>query len=277
MPWGRMDDKFHRNPKVRALRRLKGGKEALGVWVYWWSWCLDDPDLTGFVPIEELPSADAKAAKLLCDVGLWDPDGDGYRFHDFSKYNPCREDVEAKKLADRERVAAKRAADKASSRENVARDNAATSERVASTRVPSHPIPEEEEGHSPPRRPLEISDEERAEAEAIASNPARQVTAHCAWRAWNLASQAVGAFEFSRHTYTPQWQDIANACNRKARPKLALDMLCAWLWTAPDGPVHRAHKPVEPSRMTPKRMADDLNADLDRAYAWWSLSQEAAE
>lgn len=38
MPWGRMDDKFHRNEKVRRLRKIRGGREALGVWVFWWSW-----------------------------------------------------------------------------------------------------------------------------------------------------------------------------------------------------------------------------------------------
>lgn len=147
MPWGRMDDKFHRNRKVRELRRVKGGREALGTWVYWWSWCLDDPDLSGFVPSDELPPADAKVAPLLVEVGLWDEVDGGYRFHDFAEYNPTRTQIEAKKKADRERVAAKREA----SRENVACDNASDSPptitRVASTRVPSpsQPIPREEE------------------------------------------------------------------------------------------------------------------------------------
>lgn len=139
MPWGRMDDKFHRNAKVRSLRRLRGGRDALGAWVFWWSWCLDDPDLTGFVPSDELPSADEKAAELLVQVGLWDEVEGGYRFHDFDKYNPTREQLDAKRKADRERVAAKREA----TRENVASDTAAIPARVASTRdpIPSHPNP----------------------------------------------------------------------------------------------------------------------------------------
>lgn len=155
MPWGRMDDKFHRNRKVRELRRIKGGREALGTWVYWWSWCLDEPDLVGFVPADELPPADAKAAPLLVEVGLWDEVDGGYQFHDFAEYNPTRQQVEAKKKADRERVAAKRE----ETREIVACDIAGDTEpdtpttntRVASTRraPASQPIPipnpEEEE------------------------------------------------------------------------------------------------------------------------------------
>lgn len=145
MPWGKMDDKFHRNRKVRQLRRIEGGREALGVWTYWWSWCLDDPELTGIVPRDELPEADLQAAKLLVDVELWDVVDDGYQFHDFNDYNPTRDQVESKKTADRERMAAKRSH---ASRENVASDSHANPSgrptRVASTRdpVPSRPDPD---------------------------------------------------------------------------------------------------------------------------------------
>jgi hypothetical protein len=142
MTWGKMDDKFHRNRKVRDLRRKKGGREALGVWVFWWSWCLDDPSLDGFVPVTELSREDLRAAALLVECGLWDAEDGGYRFHDFHEYNPRREQVEAKRLADRERIASKRAA----SREDVARDipatPGATLHVVASTRVPGPTRPD---------------------------------------------------------------------------------------------------------------------------------------
>lgn len=136
MPWGRMDDKFHRNHKVRALRREKGWREALGVWTFWWSWCLDDPELNGFVPAEELHPSDRKGAALLVKAGLWDVADGGYVFHDFHEWNPTLNQVESKREADRKRVAEKRAA----SRDDVARDTDATSARVASTRA-SHPNP----------------------------------------------------------------------------------------------------------------------------------------
>lgn len=150
MTWGKMDDKFHRNRKVRELRRMKGGREALGDWAFWWSWCLDDPKLDGVVPAFELDAADLRSAKLLVDVGLWDAVEGGYRFHDFHEYNPTRDQRESKLRADRERVATKRGA----SRTDVARDTDATPKRVASesppTRVPvpSRPDPDPSESAS---------------------------------------------------------------------------------------------------------------------------------
>lgn len=137
MTWGKMDDKFHRNRKVRELRRVRGGREALGVWVFWWSWVLDDPELTGVVPSYELESTEVKAAELLVEHGLWDTVDGGYRFHDFHDYNPTRAQVEAKREADRSRVAGKRGA----SRADVACDTETTNARVASTRVPTRPDP----------------------------------------------------------------------------------------------------------------------------------------
>jgi hypothetical protein len=139
MTWGRMDDKFHRNRKVRELRSTKAGRAALGDWAFWWSWCLDDPSLSGVIPHSELSASDKKSSVHLVSVGLWEEVPEGFRFHDFHEYNPTSEQREAKKTADRERVAKSRNA----SRENVARDSQKTRERVASTRVPipSHPIP----------------------------------------------------------------------------------------------------------------------------------------
>ena len=144
MAWGKMDDKFHRNRKVRELRRRKGGMEALGVWSFWWSWCLDDQTTCGEVPSLELSRADEKSAALLVEVGLWDKTDDGYQFHDFVEYNPTPEQVARKKENDRKRIAEKRGLESEAlsqaSREDVASDNDATSSAtdgdVASTRVP---------------------------------------------------------------------------------------------------------------------------------------------
>lgn len=149
MTWGKMDDKFHRNPKVRALRQTRGGRAALGTWVYWWSWCLDDPEFAGVVPANELSNAEEKCAELLVQVGLWDRIDVGYRFHDFHNYNPTKSQIEAKRAADRERVSAKRhgkradvARDSCASRERIESDSAASRTRVAPrARLPSRPDP----------------------------------------------------------------------------------------------------------------------------------------
>ncbi len=155
MTWGKMDDKFHRNRKVRALRKMEGGRAALGTWLLWWSWCLDDPEISGVVPADELSPTEERDAQLLVDVGLWEVVDGGYAFHDFHTYNPTREQIEAKREADRQRLAAKRGA----SRENVARDSHATKTRVASrARVPSRPDPDPDPRESTPPTLALVSD-----------------------------------------------------------------------------------------------------------------------
>lgn len=139
MPWGRLDDKLHRNDKVKDLRKRKAaGREALGVWTFWLSWCLDDPAYNGVVPAHELPAADERGAKELVDVGLWDRIGDDYVFHDFFTYAQRPDQVETKRRADRERVAVKRAA----SRTDVASESRATEPRHKRESPPPDPVPD---------------------------------------------------------------------------------------------------------------------------------------
>jgi hypothetical protein len=113
MVWGKMDDKAHRNKKVRRLYRMGSkGREAYGVWTFRWSWCLDDPDLSGFIPADELDPAELKSAEILCSDlhegrGLWVRVDGGFQIHDFHEYNPTKSQIEHKKRIDRERKAAK--------------------------------------------------------------------------------------------------------------------------------------------------------------------------
>lgn len=154
MTWGKMDDKFHRNRKVRELRQLgRAGREALGVWLFWWSWCLDDPELNGEIPECELAAGDKKAAELLVRVQLWDRVPCGYRFHDFHDYNPTKAQVEHKRSADRERVSAKRQENAATVASDTAADARATSARVAPTRVPVPTRPDQTQRENPPIPP----------------------------------------------------------------------------------------------------------------------------
>jgi hypothetical protein len=267
MPWGLIDDKMHANDKVRDLRKTPAGREALGTWLYWFSRCCDDPAFNGVVPSHELTAFYAKAAKHLVRVGLWDAHGTDYRFHDFGDWNPSKamraEKREAKRAKDRDRIAGKRAAESKATNEDVARDIADDNE---ATSPPSRERPLG--SHSPSQ-----SREEREGTGVPGGGPSRRVSAHCAWLAWNLQAQPHGMV-FDERVHAADWQAIANACNAKTRPALALDTLCAWLWTAPNGPVGAGR--VKPSRMTPKRLAGELNSDLDNAYAWWTASQENA-
>jgi len=115
MTWGRMDDKFHRSRKVRELRKTKEGELALSTWVYWWSWCLSDPELTGIVSEDDLTTRERPRAKLLVSVGLWEEVPGGYKFHDFHEYNPTKDQRQKKLDNDKAISAAKRAESRATS------------------------------------------------------------------------------------------------------------------------------------------------------------------
>jgi hypothetical protein len=124
MPWGRMDDKWWKRRDVSALRRSgPGGLAALGLWNLFVSWCLDDPALDGFVPAAELARHERAAAQKLVDAQLWAVVDGGYQIVDFPKIAPNPEQVDAKREADRVRIAAKRAGSVVALVPDVARDS----------------------------------------------------------------------------------------------------------------------------------------------------------
>jgi hypothetical protein len=112
--WNKIDDKLHTHRKAR-----KAGMEAIGLWVLCLSYCGDQ--LTdGFVPAWYVrtwaPRKGIALADRLVAAGLWEraaQDGDkGWLFHDYLKHNPSREDVLAKREAERLRKAEQRKKDK---------------------------------------------------------------------------------------------------------------------------------------------------------------------
>lgn len=108
--WARLDDQFMLNPKVLRARKL-GGEGTVSLIVGGLSYC--GRSLTdGHIARASLPTlapglkrADALAA-VLVTVGLWeiDPAGDGWRVHDWAKYNRPAERVKAQRVADAERL-----------------------------------------------------------------------------------------------------------------------------------------------------------------------------
>lgn len=106
MTWFKVDDSFHSHPKV-----LAASPAALGLWVVAGSWSganLSD----GFVPDHALPRLLPDAASLareLVAAGLWKRIRGGYRFHDWSDFNPESTTVQADRAAARDRMRAVRA------------------------------------------------------------------------------------------------------------------------------------------------------------------------
>lgn len=113
--WFKVDDSFFSNPKTAML-----SDGATALWLRSGSWSAQQ--LTdGFIPSRMVPMfrGSDDSVRELCDVGLWERDDerDGYRFHDWSDYQPDGEEVDA--LRRKRREAGKRGADRRWKRKTV--------------------------------------------------------------------------------------------------------------------------------------------------------------
>lgn len=110
MPWFKVDDGFSHHGKVLRLPR-KDRAACIGMWCLAGSWSAKT--LTdGRIEADLLPEfgGTRRLADLLVRVGLWSVEGDGYRFHDWDKYQPTKVAVEAEREEARKRMANARAA-----------------------------------------------------------------------------------------------------------------------------------------------------------------------
>jgi hypothetical protein len=101
MTWVKVDDTLHGHPKAR-----RAGLEAMGLWVVAASWSAAYKQ-DGYVSADFVatwPKGKKLAASLVA-VGLWtlDPNGHGWWFHDWLDYQPSAAEIEAERLAARER------------------------------------------------------------------------------------------------------------------------------------------------------------------------------
>ena len=102
--WFKVDDKLHDHHKANAAK-----KAAMGVWVLAGSWSADN--LTdGFIPARVLARwGTATDAKRLVEAGLWFPDAHkgetGWRFHDWTSFQPSRSAVEDRRKKNAEKIA----------------------------------------------------------------------------------------------------------------------------------------------------------------------------
>lgn len=103
MTWFKVDDKLHDHRKAR-----RAGKAAMGLWVRAGSWSADN--LTdGFIPASVLSRwGNARDAAALVHAELWHPaehDGEeGWQFHEWELYQPTKDDVEARRRTNADRI-----------------------------------------------------------------------------------------------------------------------------------------------------------------------------
>jgi hypothetical protein len=210
MPWFKVDDGFHGHPKVMDLSLA-----AVGLWSLAGSWCakyLTD----GYVPSKTLPrlGGTPALAQDLHDAGLWEPAEGGWQFRDWADYQPSKAEVEAERLAARERMKKVRAAKKGVPKETDGSGEQSPNEAGTSPEVPlapsqslSPPDPLPNGRESPQKRATRIPDPFVLKAEM---------------RQW--AAKEVPAIDVDRATkqFVDYWRAAAG---RTATKK---DWLAAW-------------------------------------------------
>lgn len=93
--WFKVDDTFADHPKA-----LAAGNASIGLWVRAGAWSARH--LTaGHIPRALLAALGGTTAQAnaLVKAGLWAAEPDGWRFHDWSLYQPTGEAVHATKVA----------------------------------------------------------------------------------------------------------------------------------------------------------------------------------
>lgn len=244
MSWFKVDDTFHAHPKVVALEDGAHFAEAMALWILAGTW--SSANLTdGHVPRAALrrlvPFKATEAAEELVRVGLWEADGDGYRFHDWADYQPTRDQVESKRAEDAERKRKGRSTRRASpvhpdvqtesARTPSGRPSGVQAESVRNPAVPTRPdptrpvLPAGEEEHpsapaEPPAAPSLGSEIRELEAryvhglpaearEAIALSRRNGKVADSVWlnTLRKLAAHPVDVAEFALRTFCEKHAD----------------------------------------------------------------------
>lgn len=127
MTWFKVDDRLHASVKAHAAG------EAMALWVLAGSWCADqltDGWISEAACARLMPRVWRRYARKLTAVGLWEgackvlagETSNGFQFHDWSDYQPTKEQVKADRASAADRQ--KRARDRAKSRRDGAESHA---------------------------------------------------------------------------------------------------------------------------------------------------------
>jgi hypothetical protein len=111
MAWARLDDSFYDHPKVIAVWHAR--PDALGLHMRAISYCarhetdgkIHNAAVMALSPFQRDREGQVGA---LVDAGLWYEQEEHYLIHDYLDYNLSRDEIAAKREADRERQAKRR-------------------------------------------------------------------------------------------------------------------------------------------------------------------------
>lgn len=141
MVWFKVDDTLHSHPKAR-----RAGMAAIGMWSLAGSYA-GQYVTEGFVPewfVSSWPNGRKLAAALVA-AGMWSPgvrDGEaGWYFHDWSHYQPSKEEVDRERAHNRERQKRFREKRAEARRNGVTNDVTSSVTNAVSNGTPSRPDP----------------------------------------------------------------------------------------------------------------------------------------
>ena len=103
MAWAKLDDRFHSHPKAMAAWEQEPA--SIGLYALALSWVAAH-ETDGHVPSawinRQVPvqSDRDRLTETLTEAGLLEPNGGGWLIHDYTKYNPSKAELEARRRAD---------------------------------------------------------------------------------------------------------------------------------------------------------------------------------
>lgn len=136
MPWFKIDDGFWSHPKMALL-----SDGAIALWVRAGAYCaqhLTDGAVSQAV-LRRMLGGDPAHAVELVESGMWDAAADGWVFHDWSEYQPTREQVLAERAAAVERKRKSRESRRESQRSHTVTHADVTPESQRESRRESQP------------------------------------------------------------------------------------------------------------------------------------------
>jgi hypothetical protein len=145
--WFKVDDSLHSHNKIRKV--LADEPAALALWLVAGSW--SSANLTdGLVPDHQLPwlfpTDPESLARKLVTARLWRRVRGGYKFHDWTDWNPTAEHVQAVRKARAEagrKGGSTRKKPSSKGRANASANASANGQQIS---TPSRPLPPSEEG-----------------------------------------------------------------------------------------------------------------------------------
>lgn len=253
MTWFRVDDGFGEHPKVDSLGAQT--PHALCVWLLCGNAAARA--LTDGAVSEAMlsracsalsPTMRRKAVEALVRVGLWEVREDGWAFKDWLDHQPSREQVLAKREAERARQNRHRAP--------TSRVSHAVTPTVTPTVTPSV-------SHSTPSRPVPSrpGESERArapEADLATRADARDAARRAIIRHYAAAYRAAYGEDWLHAPHGQAIEHLAAWCAAKPDPAAAAAQLIAAAF---------AHPPWRAQRVPLKWVAEDPGAAIARAAA----------